>query len=194
MTTLIRLAPSGPVIPNAGGAPLGFGPGARLRLTEASSPMTGSLAIPTVPDTIDADGFGTGNAIVLTLTAPKQGLNYRAMVALDISNTNTNVEGEVTLWLDTSIDGGATYVNHAKNDHVIAPLHPALAGSTARQATLWMPMINGVTLGISDATPPASIKLRARASAPAGNPLVFVSSPVVANGNGTIHMELEECY
>src|SRR6187549_359038 len=66
--TAIRLSPSGPVIGNTEGGPLSFGPGARLRLSEANSVMGGSLALPTVPDVISPDGFGDIDAIVLTLT------------------------------------------------------------------------------------------------------------------------------
>ena len=59
----IRLSPSGPII-GKGGSP---GPGARLRLTEATSTMGGTLDIPTVPGVIGPGGFGTPAALVLTL-------------------------------------------------------------------------------------------------------------------------------
>jgi hypothetical protein len=198
---IIRLAPSGPPILNSAGGPLGFGPGARLRLTEACSVMGGSQAIPTVPDVIAPDGFGATDAIVLTLDSPKEGLNYRANICLDVLNTSTNAEGEVVLYLDVSIDSGATYTNRAKNVHLIGPLEGS--GAQARSAQVWLPLITGAALGVVDATPPASIKLRARAQAVAqGVPgSLLVSSLATSDGgspvsglNGTIHMELEECF
>ena len=65
--TDIRLSPSGPII----GKATSPGPGARLRLTEATSVMGGSQAIPSVPDVISPDGFAVPNPLVLTLDAPK---------------------------------------------------------------------------------------------------------------------------
>jgi hypothetical protein len=69
-----------------------------------------------------------------------------------------------------------------------------------RQMQFWLPLILGSALGISDATPPANIKLRARANQVLGSSGVAVSSLATSDGgapvdglNGTIHMELEEC-
>jgi hypothetical protein len=200
--TDLRLSPSGPPIKNSNGAPLTFGRGARLRLDETNSTMTGSQAIPTVPDVVCPDGFGQTDAVVLTLPLPKQSLNYRAVCLLDIINTSTNTEGEVELYLDTSIDGGTTYTNRAKNSHLIPPLHPSLTGSSARQAQVNLPMVLGAGLGILDTAPPASLKLRVRAGISQGSTgLVQVNSLATSGGgtpvtglNGTIHIELEECF
>lgn len=197
--TQIRLSPSGQPIANVFGGPLSFGHGARLRLAEAQSTMSGTDAIPAVADLICPDGFGQTDAIVLTLDNPKQFLYYRANLALDIVNTSTNNEGEVVLYLDVSIDGGVTYTNRAKNVHLIPPGVGATAG---RQAQVWMPMLSGGSLGLDDATPAPSVKLRARASMPLGTAgTVHVSSLAASDGgtpvtglNGTIHMELEECF
>jgi hypothetical protein len=190
--TDIRLSPSGPVIGKASSP----GPGARLRLTEATSVMGGSQAIPSVPDVISPDGFGVPNPLVLTLDAPKQALHYRANLSLDVNDSSTSPGGEVVLYLDVSLDGGTTYTNRAKNAHTI---NSTTTGVEGRPMQVWLPLTLGTDLGINDATPPASIKLRARANKTLGSGLT-VSSLATSNGgspvsglNGTIHMELEEC-
>lgn len=199
--TAIRLSPSGPVIGNTDGGPLSFGPGARLRLVEANSIMGGSLALPTVPDVISPAGFGDPGAIVLTIPKPKAEYQYRATLALDIQNTATNAGGEAVLFLDLSIDGGTTYVNFVKNSHLVKSgvLGDASAQNLSRQCQIWLPLITGAGVGVvTDTTP--SIKLRARALAAVGNPILLVNSPASSGGivttglAGTIHMELEECF
>jgi hypothetical protein len=202
MTTGIRLSPSGPVIANSDGGPLNAGPGMRLRLAEGQSTMGGSLAVPAVADVISAAGFGNPTAFSLTLDSPKAGLRYRAKLSLDLINVTTSVEAEVVLYLDTSIDGGTVYTNRAKCCHVVSPgstSHATPQG--ARSADVYIPMTLGSALGIDDSTPPASIKLRARASMPLGVLGDVVVSSASASGGtsvtglqGTIHMELEECF
>lgn len=189
----IRLSPSGPVIGKASSP----GPGARLRLTEATSVMGGSQAIPTVPDVISPQGFGGLPALVLTLDAPKETLQYRANLSLDVIDSATSPGGEVVLYLDVSIDGGTTYTNRAANAHVINSTTTAVEG---RSMQVWLPLTLGSALGISDATPPANIKLRARANQVLGSSELAVNSLDTSDGstrviglNGTIHMELEEC-
>lgn len=199
--TAIRLSPSGPVIGNTDGGPLSFGPGARLRLTEANSIMGGSLALPTVPDVISPDGFGDPDAIVLTLLAPKAELKYRANLALDILNNSTNAGGECVLYLDVSVDGGASYNNVVRNSHLVRPgvLGDASPVGASRQCEVWMPQVSGEALGVVTNTTP-SIKLRARALATSGNPILLVNSQsealyaAITGLSGTIHMELEECF
>ncbi|MEI9939263.1 MAG: hypothetical protein WDO69_18740 [Pseudomonadota bacterium] len=135
---------------------------------------------------------------MLTLDAPKEALSYRANLALDVRNTATSPGGEVVLYLDVSIDGGTTYTNRAKNVHAI---NSTITDQVeARQMQVWLPLVLGSALGISDATPPASIKLRARANQAVGSDAVQVISQAISGGvtpvselNGTIHMELEEC-
>jgi len=196
----VRLAPSGPPILNEAGGALEFGRGARLRLAEAVTPMTGDDSIPAEADLICPDGFGNADALTVTLTSPKASLNYRANLALDLANTSDTDEGEVVLFLEVSIDGGATYTTRAKNAHLISPGGEAI--TVARQAQVWMPLVSGAALGINDAAPPASIKVRARAGLVVGvEGTVFVNSLATSGGgapvaglNGTIHLELEECF
>lgn len=188
----IRLSPSGPIIGK--GTP---GLGARLRLTEVTSVMGGSQAIPNVPDLISADGFATSNPLVLTLDAPKPNLHYRANLSLDVINTSTNEGGEVVLYLDLSLDGGTTYANRVKNAHVI---NSTVTDVEGRPMQVFLPLTLGSDLGINASPPPASIKLRARANWVLGSSSLMVSSVATSGGsspvselNGTIHMELEEC-
>jgi len=204
MTSLpIRYSPSGAVINNNDGGGLVPGSGMRLRLTEAMSVMGGSLAVPVAAAVISAAGFGDPAAVVLTLDLPKEGLKYRAKLSLDLVNTTTNIAAEVVLYLDTSIDGGTTYTNRAKSGHLVK------SGSTsqvapvgnARSADVYLPLTLGSDLGIDDATPTANIKLRARANLPLGTLGDVVVSSLAASGgtsvtglNGTIHLELEECF
>lgn len=190
--SLIRLSPSGPII----GKVTSTGAGARLRLTEATTPMAGSQAIPSDPDVISPDGFGVANPLVLTLDAPKEKLSYRANLSLDVINTSTNEGGEIVLYLDISLDGGANYTNRAKNLHII---NSAPTDAEARQMQVWLPLTLGSALGISDAAPPGSIMLRARANRVVASGALVNSqsasqgSSPITDLNGTIHMQLEEC-
>lgn len=194
MSIDIRLSPSGPVLAT-------LAAGAVLRLTEAASTLTGNTSIPTIPDVICPDGFGNTDAIVLTLPSPKEGLSYRANLSLDIVNNSTDVQGAVALYLDVSVDGGTVYQNIYKNGHLIEPIHPSLSGDfIGRQIQLWFPLTTGAALGVVDATPTPSIKLRARAAQctlagveVSSDPSITGSELTVNGLNGTFHMQLEEC-
>lgn len=198
MNLPIRYSPSGAVIANADGGPLTPGSGMRLRLTEAMTVMGGSLAVPAAAAVVGPDGFAVATATVLTLDLPKEGLKYRAKLSLDLINTTTNVDAQVVLYLDVSLDGGATYTNRARSAHVVTPGN---AGSGARNADVYIPMTLGADLGIDDSVPTPSIKLRARANLPLGTAGDVLASSLAASGgtsvtscNGTIHLELEECF
>lgn len=197
MTLPVRYSPSGAPINNTGGSPLTFGPGARLRLTEAQTVMAGSQSVPAEPDVISPDGFGDPDALVLTLAAPKEQLSYRAKLSLDVLNTSTNAVAQVVLYIDTSVDGGTVYTNRAKCVHRIGA---DVVPEENRNVDIYLPLILGTSLGVDDSAPTASLKIRARANAPVGT-LAFVSSLSTSGGespvsgcNGTIHMELEECF
>ncbi len=199
MTLPIRYAPSGAVISNNDGGGLKPGSGMRLRLVEAMTIMGGSLAVPAVAAVVGPDGFAVDTATVLTLDLPKDGLKYRAKLSLDLINTTTNVPAQVVLYLDTSLDGGTTWSNRARSMHVVSPDSLTLQG--ARNCDIYLPLTLGGDLGIDDAVPTPSIKLRARANLPLGTAGDVVASSAAASGgtsvtslNGTIHMELEECF
>jgi hypothetical protein len=137
------------------------------------------------------------------LDGPKQALEYRANLKLDVLNTSTNTEGQVTLFLDVSVDGGATYTVVAKNTHKIAAVHPSLTEvSEAREMSVNLPLASGLTLGVNDTLPTPSIKLRARAQSmtiavqPTVDSLGTITGDAgtVAGLNGTVHMELMECF
>lgn len=202
MTLPIRYSPSGAVINNNNGGELTPGSGMRLRLTEAQSTMGGSLAVPAVADVISAAGFGDPAAIVLTLAAPKEGLQYRAKLSLDLVNTTTNDSTEVVLYLDTSSDGGAVYINRSKCMHkVTSGSTSQVTAGAARNVDVYLPLTFGADLGVDDAAPTASLKLRARANMPLGTAGDLVVNSAAASGGtsvpglqGTIHMELEECF
>lgn len=200
MTALpVRYAPSGAIITNADGGPLQFGPGARLRLTETNSTMGGSLAVPGTAGVVCGDGFGGTAALVLTLTAPREKLEYRAKLKLDMVNTNTSVRSEVVLFLDTSVDDGLTYTNRAKVAHSLEIPNSVGGASGAEPTEINLPLILGSSLGVDDTEPTAALKLRARAqltvgSAGSANVNAGSSSGAVTGLDGSIHMELEECF
>lgn len=196
MNIPIRLAPSGPVVAT-------FGSGAILRLQDTTSLMTGSAAIPLAPGLICPDGFGATDAIVLTIPTPNALLKYGAELELDVVNNSTSGAQEVVLYLDISIDGGTTYTNFAKNVHHMSvvgqdPSAHTPIGSNGRTCSVHLPQTLGSALGIDNAAPPASLKLRARASAPLGVPLPLVDSVSSSGGtpvtgcNGTIYMSVFE--
>lgn len=190
----IRLAPSGPVVAS-------FGQGALLRSVDTTSLMTGSTAIPTVAAPICPDGFANTDAIVLTLDNPRADLLYGAEIELDVVNTSTTTAAEVVLYLDISIDGGATYTNYQKNVHHMTSngisTLSAPIGSNGRSVSCHIKQLPGAAFGVAGAP---SIKLRARASAPlATGSALTVDSVAASNGsepitgcNGTIYMALRE--
>lgn len=200
MTLPVRYSPSGAVISNSGGGPFAPGAGARLRLVEANSTMGGSLAVPVTPTIISPAGFLDTSAIVLTLGLPDPGLKYRANLSLDVQNPTTIVEAQVVLYLDTSIDGGTTWVNQVKMMHVVVGTSSV---KNARNCAVYMPLTPGSDLGIVGApTPTSTLKLRARAGMPLGTlGDLLVNAPATSSGGspitglaGTIHMELEEAF
>ena len=116
---------------------------------------------------------------MLTLDAPKEVLQYRVNLALDVTNSATGTGGEVVLYLDVSIEGGMTYTNRAKNSHVT---NAGFGTAEGRQMQVWLPLTPGSSLGVSDAAPPANIKLRARANQVVGTTDLAVSSLATSDG------------
>lgn len=196
---IVRLAPSGPPILNSGGGGLEFGPGARLRMTEFASVIgDGSVPIPTLITSLNLDGFGEP-AIVLALPSPKSALSYRATVECDVVSTDTNDDCQVQLFLDTSIDGGTTWVNRASNSHHVAcaaDLGSDISG--AMHVKLDMTKLLGSALGVAVDGTTAEILLRCRMACPL-NPIAELFSPLTpapnaANSKGTFHWQLEELF
>lgn len=193
MTIDIRLSPSGPVIAT-------MAEGARLRLTETNGTMGGeSVVIPTVPDLICPDGFGETDAYTLQLGSPKEGLEYRAKLALDVNNFSTDSVGTVFLYLDTSVDGGVTWTNRVVNSHQV-DFEASGTHTPARMIEIWMPLTLGTSLGVDEAVPTPNLRLRARAAANASLAMevyapasATLGAGTVTGLAGTIHLELEEC-
>lgn len=192
----IRVSPSGPFVLNAAGDPLGFGPGAQLRLTEGGSTIGGTLVIPTVPVELGTTLGGTDQRMSLSL--PKTGLSYRAEVSLDILNPTTNVSGEVQLYLDTSVDGGVSWDEQASGTYLCNPSGNVAASSqdTARPVRLNLILTSGAVLGVTSSPASPSLLLRARVGATSGGGTVRVQSPITPGGDthsvGTFHVELSE--
>ncbi len=186
MTQAVRLSPSGPVIANANGGPFAPGPGAQLRLVEATTTCAGSLAIPTVPTQV-ANVLG-GTNFSVNLAAPNVGLEYRATVICDVYNPTTNALAEVQLYIDMSTNN-ATWREIANNDHLVG-------FSSSRQVRLDAPLKAGLTYGIvaNDAT----VYLRARIGASSGGGIVSISSAATVgdatNNQGTVLLQLSECF
>jgi hypothetical protein len=186
----IRLSPSGPVIGDAGA-------GFRLQLKETQYAMGGTQAIPADPATLSSLGMGSAPN-TLTILKPSKTHRYRAELELDVTNSSTNVGGQVVLYLDYSIDGGTSFTNRVANVHLVHSTSGA-SDVEARQIAVHMPLTTGEELGVTDDTP--SLILRARANLPVGTAgSVLVNSLATSGGgtpvaglNGTIHMELEEC-
>ena len=188
----VRLSPSGPVL-------FETGIGARLRLAESQSTMGGSLAVPTAQSAICTDGFGGAQPIVVSLANPKENLYYRADLRLDLFNVSSSHNCVVCLYLESSVDAGATWTTRSKNAHVI---QPALGvgsedNGQAREASLAVVMTLGESFGVVDGTT-ASIRFRASARLTTGTATdVEVSSLASASPEtglaGTIHLQLEEC-
>lgn len=195
----LRLSPSGPDLANSAGGPLEFGPGARLRMTEFSGVIgDGSVPIPTLKTAVNTTGFDTTGA-ALTLAAPRSTLFYRGTAEFDVIVTDTNDDCQVQLFLETSIDGGTTWVPRAGNSHHVScavDLASDIAG--AMHVRVDMVRVQGSTLGVAADGTTAELLMRVAAACPL-NPIAELYSPLTpapnaAQSNGTFHMQLEELF
>ncbi len=186
MNNAIRLSPSGPVIQNANGGTMVPGPGARLRLVEASCTIGGSLAISTVPQVIGPQ-LGNGLTLSLPLPLPQAGLEYRVTALVDVLNLSTNVTASVELYIDTSPDN-VTWTEQASNTHLVG-------FSGARQVRCDMKLKAGSLLGVGPASTGMNTRVRIGASAGSPNALVeSASTPAdAATTVGSFLVQLEEC-
>lgn len=189
---ILRLPPSGPPITNPSGGGLEFGPGARLRMTEFGSVIgDGSEPLPTLAAAVTLTGF-TGDPLVLSFTNPKPNLYYRAETHAALICSTTNALADAQLFLDTSIDGGATWTNRASNTHKIINNIPG--GQV--QAQLDLTKLLGSALGVGVTT--AELLLRVRMASTL-NPAVELygpdtPAPGAANSKGTFYFKLEELF
>jgi len=198
MTLPVRYSPSGAVLVNANGGPFTPGTGARLRLAERNNTMTGTLAVPGTADFISAGGFGQPK-IQTVLNLPKAGLRYRAKMRLDLVSNSSNVSAEVVLFLDTSVDGGTVFTNRAKVAHVFQNANSAGGGMGGQGCEIYLPLTQGLDLGVDDSVPTADIFLVGRAQLTVGTAGSVVVAAAATSGavtglDGSIHFELEECF
>jgi hypothetical protein len=186
MTQAVRLSPSGPVISNSGGGPLTPGAGAQLRLVEAQCTIGGSLAVSTVPQVLGPTLGATSFSVALA--SPNVALNYRVTALLDVLNSSTNVTASAELYIDTSTDGN-TWVEQASNTHLVG-------FSGARQIRCDLTLKSGATLGVVAGQ--ASLIVRARIGASAGNPNLLAESAITPGGDGksvgTVLLQLAELF
>jgi len=172
----LRLSPSGPVVENTNGGPFEPGPGAMLRLAEGTTTIGGTLVVPTVPATIGT-ALGGGTVLVAQLDKPDPNLRYRATVLLDVLNTATNATSDVQLFIDTSVDGGATWVEEVANAHYVG----AGTGSSEdlrcpRQVRCDMTMRLGSALAGPVGAASPSLRVRARIGQATSNTSCLVDS------------------
>lgn len=192
MVQTLRQSPSGPLVENAGGGGLEFGPGARLRMTEFGSVIgDGSEPLPTLAAAVTLTGF-TGDPLVLSFTNPKPDLYYRAETHCSLICSTTLALADATLLLDTSIDGGVTWTNRASNFHKVISNIPG--GEV--HAQLELTKLTGAALGVTVTT--AELLLRVRMASTL-NPQVELYGPATpapnaANSKGTFYFKLEELF
>ncbi len=186
MSQAVRLSPSGPVISNVNGGPLAPGPGAQLRLVEATTTCAGSLAIPTVPTQI-ANVLG-GTNFSVSLAAPNATLEYRATVLCDVFNPTTNALAEVQLYIDMSTDN-ATWREVANNGHLVG-------FSDARQIRLDATLKGGANYGILANDARVYVRARIGASSVAGGVSIssLATSGDATNNQGSVLLQLSECF
>jgi len=189
---VLRQSPSGPLVENAGGGGLEFGPGARLRMTEFGSKIgDGSEPLPTLAAAVTLTGF-TGDPLVLSFTNPKPNLYYRSETHCSLVCTDTNTDAQAELFLDTSVDGGATWTNRASTTTLVVSNIPG--GQTFVQ--LDQTKLLGSDLGVTVTT--AELLLRVRMASTL-NPIVELfgpstPAPGAANSKGTFYFKLEELF
>lgn len=181
----IRLSPSGPIVDNDAGAPFAPGPGARLRLTEATSTSVSTNVIPTVPaelnSTIGVPGFE------LLFANANADLQYRATVLCDVTNPTTNQSHSIELYLDSGPTNVGPWTEVAKNQHT-------LAAATSRQIRLDMPIKSGHANGMANGQ--TTLWIRARIGASSGGAVSLVSGgnavSAGATNQGAILLQAEE--
>lgn len=187
MSKTVRLSPSGPNIVNSDGGPFDPGHGARIRLVEASTTITGTITIPTTPTELGNPMGGT--AYRLLLDAPDPGHYFRVTTLVDVLNPTTNANAAVELYVDLSTDG-ASWTEYASNSHLIG-------FSGARQIRCDMKLKLGSAVGVQAGQ--ANMYVRTRIGASSGGGVVLVESSATPGDTailsvGSALMQLEECF
>lgn len=194
MSGALRISPSGPIVQNGSGGQFKPSNGARLRLVEATTTVSGTSVIPTAPTPISSS-LGTLPGLTVALSKPDKNLSYRARIECDVVNPSTNVVGEVELYIETSTDGGVTWVEQSSNTHVANSTEVAPAVPTGRAIALTLPLTPGVGLGLTGTE--QTLVVRAKIGASSGGGVLVLSSAATPGGDlksqGTILLQLEEC-
>lgn len=197
MVATLRLSPSGPYLNNGGGGGFAPGNGAVLRSSAAQAPAFPSSAAANIPtgggseasQVVCLDGVGTGGfAVTPELSLPNRDLNYKVSAVIDV-NSATNTSQVVTMYLDFSNDGGASWDTCCTNAHTVSP-------DASRQCQLDLPLRTGAELNVTTGDPSLIFRLRVSTPAPGGSGTVRVDNPADASGfqHGTIFMEVTETF
>lgn len=191
MSNRIRISPSGPFVTNDDGGIFDPGPGARIRLAQGHCTVATVTQIPTTTPAVIGPVLNT-TPLVVSLSNPKPNCQYRATIVCDVSSEMT-VRGDVTLYLDTSIDNAA-WIEAASNVHYVAGGGAANGSNGARQIRLDLTLTPGADLDVTSAPAPAALYVRARILGNNDGTAVcrLQSAATDAAGVGTILLELEE--
>jgi len=168
MSHKLRLSPSGPIVAE-------IGDGFPLRTKELMSNIVGTLQIPATlaAGIVCTDGFGGSGVLAVEMLDPEPLRKYSAEFWIDINNTTTNIDAVVVVELERSVDGGATWLGFARNQHQINAEDADL--EQARMVRINLVPTLGADLGVLQASP--SLAWRVRMGTPTVNAVCNIYSP-----------------